>query len=145
MITPEEFETRFRQLKQAAEGDAAAQKGNTSCVACVDCERCVESTFCSRSRGLLKCHYCVDSERLSSCTHCRDSVDLHACTHCEACERCSQSSYLVRSVDCTNCTYCFGCVGLTGKDFHILNQPHSRSEYFAIVAKLAKSVARGRR
>lgn len=137
MISREEFEREFARLISAADGAV----DNAGCVACTDCERCVESTFCSRSRGLLRCHYCVDSERLSASTHCRGCVDLHGCTHCESSERCSQSSYLVRCVDCTNCTYCFGCVGLTGKDFHILNKPYPRSEYFAIVGKLAAQVS----
>jgi hypothetical protein len=50
------------------------------------------------------------------------------------------SAYLVRSVGCTGCTYCFGCVGLARKDFHILNVPYSRQDYFAITAKLAQQV-----
>jgi hypothetical protein len=93
---------------------AASQAGaaNASCIACTACERCVECTFCSRSKGLLRCHYCVDVERSVSST---------------------------RSFDCTGCTYCFGCVGLVGKDFHILNEPYSRSEYFALTARLKKS------
>jgi hypothetical protein len=53
-----------------------------------------------------------------------------------------QSSYLVRCFDCTSSSYCYGCVGLVGKDFHILNEPYSRSEYFAITAKLKKATRR---
>ena len=33
---------------------------------------------------------------------------------------------------CTDCTYCYGCVGLAKKEFHILNVPYSRTEYFAL-------------
>ncbi len=47
------------------------------------------------------------------------------------------SSYLVRSVGCSECTYGFGCVGLTGRDFCILNEPYDRATYFAVVARLA--------
>ena len=122
-MTPSEFESQLRELVATSQAGAA----NASCIACTACERCVECTFCSRSKGLLRCHYCVDVERSVSSTHCRASRDLFGCSHCEACERCTQSSYLTRSFDCTGCTYCFGCVGLVGKDFHILNQPYSRS------------------
>jgi hypothetical protein len=87
----------------------------------------------------LRCHYCVDAERLIQCTHCRSSVDLFGCNHCEGCERCVQSSYLVRSYDMNGCQYCFGCVGLVGKEFHVLNQPYSRSDYFALVGALKKA------
>ena len=99
---------------------------------------CVECTFCRNGKRLFRCHYCVDCERCSSSTHCRQSRDLLACNHCERCERCSQSSYLVQCIDCTSCTYCFGCVGLVGKEFHVLNRPMSRSEYFSTVARLTK-------
>ena len=58
-------------------------------------------------------------------------------------ERCSHSQYLVRCTDCTSCTYCFGCVGLVGKDFHILNERYSRSEFFALTSKLKKAFGIG--
>jgi hypothetical protein len=48
------------------------------------------------------------------------------------------SAYLVRSVGCSGCTYCFGCVGLSRKDFHILNVPYERQEYFAKIAELRR-------
>ncbi len=129
-----EFEAQLRRLIQTAtEG-----RENAGCVACTQCEGCVECTFSSRSKGLLRCHYCVECERCVGSTHCRASRDLFSCTHCEGSERCVQSSYLSRCFDCTSCTYCFGCVGLVGKDFHILNQPYTRSEYFALTAKLKK-------
>lgn len=132
-----DFEAEYRRLVTSA----SERKDNTSCVACNACERCVECTFCTRSTALLRSHYCTGCDRCVASTHCRESRDLFACNHCDTCERCSQSSYLVRCVDCTSCTYCFGSVGLIGKDFHILNQPYSRSEYFALVAKLSKGFA----
>jgi hypothetical protein len=116
------------------------RQDNPASVELHGCKNCVECTFCKNSKALLRCHYCVDSERCVQSTHCRASRDLYAANHCIACERCSHSSYLVRCSDCTSCTYCFGCVGLVGKDFHILNRPYPRSEYFAITAKLKTSL-----
>lgn len=49
----------------------------------------------------------------------------------------------MRSVGLAGCTYCFGCVGLSNKDFHILNEPYARREYFAIVARLNKDLRIG--
>jgi hypothetical protein len=40
----------------------------------------------------------------------------------------------------SRCTYCFGCVGLSNKDFHILNKQYSRQEYFAITKRLAREL-----
>ena len=134
-----DFEAELRQLLHSHEQDTE----NERCVECSGCERCKDSTFCKASRGLARCHYCVDSQRCSDCTHCRGSKDLVGCNHCVACERCTQSAYLVRSVDCTGCTYCFGCVGLSKKDFHLLNRPYDRSTYFALTARLARELGLG--
>ncbi len=138
-LTRSEFDAELRRLLQAHEQRAE----NERCVACTACERCTDCTFCKGSKALVRCHYCVDSQRCVDSTHCRSSRDLVACNHCVACDRCAQSSYLVKSVDCTGCTYCFGCVGLSKKDFHILNQPYDRSTYFALTARLARELNLG--
>jgi hypothetical protein len=57
-----------------------------------------------------------------------------------ASERCTQSAYLVKCVGLAACSYCFGCVGLSHKDFHILNEPYDRKTYFAITTKLAEQL-----
>jgi hypothetical protein len=62
------------------------------------------------------------------------------CQHCVACESCSASSYLQRCVALTGCSYCFGCVGLSGADFRILNEPYTRTDYFAITGRLAREL-----
>jgi hypothetical protein len=59
------------------------------------------------------------------------------------CERCIGSAYLVRCVGVSGCTYCFGCVGIAKRDFHILNEPYERQEYFALVAKLSRELRLG--
>jgi hypothetical protein len=73
--------------------------------------------------------------------HCRGSRGLINCQHCIDCDSCSQSSYLVRSVSLTGCQYCFGCVGLSGKDFHVLNEPYDRKAYFSLTERLAKELS----
>jgi hypothetical protein len=64
-------------------------------------------------------------------------VGCHDCSHCEDSQACTRSNYLVRCLSCTECTYCIGCVGLARKEFHILNVPYSRAEYFAMLKELA--------
>ena len=135
-MTKDEFERALRGLV----GAGAPRLENTSCVECHACQACVECTFCRGSRGLLRSHYCVDCERCVSAVHCRASKDLFSVSHASFSERCSHSQYLVRSFDCTGSSYLFGCVGLVGKDFHVLNEPHSRSDYFALTSQLKKSL-----
>jgi hypothetical protein len=50
------------------------------------------------------------------------------------------SAYLVKCVGLSGCTYCFGCVGLSKKDFHILNEPYDRTAWFAKVAELRRAM-----
>ncbi|HEY0713026.1 MAG TPA: hypothetical protein VGF45_10155, partial [Polyangia bacterium] len=69
-------------------------------------------------------------------THCVDSVACHDCTHCERSEGCRGSAYLVQCYSCSDCTYCYGCVGLSKKEFHILNVGYDRKTYFAMIKQL---------
>lgn len=135
-MTANDFEARLRALITAhAEGT-----GNTGCLACTRCERCTDSTFLEDCRSVARSHYC---KRCSDCAECSHSVACSGCvgcSHCESCERCTQCAYVVRSVACSGCTYCFGCVGLVKKDFHILNEPYDRQEWFAKVAELRRAL-----
>ena len=40
----------------------------------------------------------------------------------------------------SDCNYCFGCVGLSNKDFHILNVAFPRKEYFEVTSRLRKDL-----
>jgi hypothetical protein len=134
-----EFEAELRRLLSAHE----TRTENERCVECASCQRCIDCTFCRGSVALIRSHYCIDSQRCFDCTHCRASRELLSCNHCAQCERCMQCSYLVRSVDCAACTYCFGCVGLSGKDFHILNRPYEQREYFSLTSRLTRELGVG--
>ena len=137
-MTASEFEQAFRALQQAYRSDGE----NVGCVNAIECKRCRDCTFCKGSNDLLRCHYCVDSERCNDCTHCTGCKDLLSSTHMTGSERCSGSAYLERCVDCRDCHYCFGCVGLSGREFCILNEPYSRSDYFKMTAKLSRELSR---
>ncbi|MEO8921051.1 MAG: hypothetical protein ABI488_26785 [Polyangiaceae bacterium] len=88
----------------------------------------------------MRCNFCVRCVQCSDSLHCRGSRGLNGCQHCIDCENCSTSSYLVRSIALSNCSYCFGCVGLTGRDFHILNERYERRDYFALTEHLTREL-----
>lgn len=138
-LSPAEFELRFQQLQQRL--DSAT---NDACIECTRCGGCSRSTFCQDSERLVSCHYCVACSACTDCSHCRHSARLVSCAHCVECEDCSKSSYLVRCLALSDCTYCFGCVGLSNKDFHILNEPYERQDYFRIVGRLSRGMRPGR-
>jgi hypothetical protein len=65
-----------------------------------------------------------------------DCKQCHHCAYCVQSENCTSSAYLVLCRNLSDCNYCFGCVGLSKKDFHILNVPFPRAEYFKQVKRL---------
>jgi hypothetical protein len=102
-------------------------------------EGCIGSThcmFCKGCRNCYRCTYCQECEATTGSGHCVRCVGCHDCSHCEDATACTHSAYLLRCSFCADCDYCLGCVGLAKKEFHILNKPYTRSEYFAIVKSL---------
>jgi len=55
-------------------------------------------------------------------------------------ENCSNSAYLERCHNLSDCNFCFGCVGISKRDFHILNVPFDRKEYFRIAGRLRREL-----
>jgi hypothetical protein len=135
-LSVREFESRYRALVSGL----SRERGNDSCVECERCTSCSYSTFCKDSERLVRCHFCVRCSMCTDTLHCRGSRGLIGCQHCVDCDACSQSSYLVRCLSLTGCQYCFGCVGLSGRDFHVLNEPHDRKTYFKLVERLTREL-----
>jgi hypothetical protein len=131
-----EFEAAYRKLL----GAHGTQSANSGSIACERCTGAIDSTFCVECSQVTRCHYCQGSQGCSDCSHCARCRECLGCTHCQDAERCSQSAYLERCASCTRCNYCFGCVGLSGKDFHVLNEPYDRETYFATVARLRREL-----
>ena len=135
-LSGHEFEKRYRALVVGL----AKDRRNESCVECERCTACRGCTFCKDSERLVRCHFCVRCVTCTESLHCRGSKGLIGCQHCLDCESCSQSSYLVRCVALTACQYCFGCVGLSGRDFHVLNEPYDRKAYFQLTERLTREL-----
>jgi hypothetical protein len=127
-----EFLERLAGLVRAAGSDAA----NPGSYGCTDCERCADCMFCKGCDACHQCTHCTRCQLCNNCSHCVDCKNCHACAYCLRSESCSASAYLILSRTLADCTYCFGCVGLSRKDFHILNVPFGRTEYFALTKRL---------
>jgi len=135
-MTGAEFEAALRKLLSAAERSS----DNVACLACERCERCRECTFCVASKGLARCQYCTGCDECIDCSHCVQCRGCSACQHCTRSERCVGSAYLVASTSCAGCTYCFGCVGLSKRDFCVLNEQYDRAAYFELTARLMREL-----
>ena len=70
----------------------------------------------------------------------RREQELPRLAYCVQSENCTHRAYLVLCRNLSDCNYCFGCVGLSKKDFHILNVAFPRKEYFEITARLRKEL-----
>lgn len=130
------FERRLAELTRAHE----SVRENVGCVQCTRCERCVDCTFCVDGSALRRCSYCNACRDCVGCTSCVRCVTCSDCQHSVDSTGCQRGAYLIRCTGCIDCSYCFGCVGLVGKDFHVLNEPYGRTEYFALVAKLSREL-----
>lgn len=134
MTTQADFEARYHALERSFRSDADER----SSLECRDCRGCRACTFCRSSERLISCHFCVECSDCFRCHHCRRSRRLYHAQHCLESEDCYESAYLVRCRGLVRASYCFGCVGLQDVDFHILNEPVERSEYFARTAELSR-------
>ncbi len=139
VMSRRQFEAEYQRLLRAAV-EAGENPGSFSCQ---DCRRCANCMFCVACDG---CYHCTHSNRCrdsAHLTHCDDCESCNACAYCARCAHCTGSSYLVMCQSCSDCTYCFGCVGLSKKDFHILNVKYTKTEYFRIVKALRAELGLG--
>ena len=118
----------------------ATAPGNPGSYACTGCTRCSSCMFCKDCDSCYACTHCIRCELCTNCSHCVDCRNCQSCAYCVQSENCTNSAYLVMCRTLSDCTYCFGCVGLQKKDFHILNVPFNRQEYFKIVGRLKKEL-----
>lgn len=105
---------------------------------CTDCVDCVACRFCTSCERCSNCTYCDACGDCADCTQSRECTACAECSHSSVSAYCEKSSYLTLCLDCDACVQCFACVGLSGAEFHILNQPYKRSAYFKKVAELRK-------
>ena len=131
-VNQREFEAELAQLLHAfggAEQNPGSYKSDR-------CEGCINCMFCLGCDHCYRCTHCTDCQACTASSHCARCIGCHDSSHCEDTQASTASAYLTKCSFCNECTYCYGCVGLNKKEFHILNKPYSRSDYFALVKAL---------
>lgn len=131
-LSPLEFEAELRKLGQE-HGRSQNSPGSYRSEQSI---RCFDCMFTTSSKDCYKCTYCDSCSACTECTHCRECTNVHGSSYCVRSSQLSGCTYVVMSQNCYDCVFCFGCVGLVKKEFHILNRPFKRDEYFRTVAKL---------
>jgi hypothetical protein len=133
-MTKAEFAAALAELKR----DQHPKDENPGSYRSTECERSINCMFCQGCTDCYRCTHCIECSGVTGSSHCVRCVGCHDCSHCEDSEACTGSAYLIQCSSCIDCTYCYGCVGLTKKEFHILNVAYSRTEYFALLKTLRK-------
>jgi hypothetical protein len=131
-----EFLSELGRLARDFEDEAPS----TGCINSTNVRSCSACMFSDGLDNCYKCTHCADSKNCSNISHSRGCDSCHGSAYLTNCRHCTGSAYLIESVSCSECNYCVGCVGLVKKDFHILNQGYSRSEYFEILKKLKREL-----
>lgn len=97
---------------------------------CYLCRSLIECEFISYGYRTLRCKnsidltYCFDTELSYDCLYC---FKCYKVQHAINSRDCIDSAFLY---DCRNVQNCFMCWNLRNKQYHILNQPYSKEEYF---------------
>ncbi|MBI4232327.1 hypothetical protein HY605_03785 [Candidatus Peregrinibacteria bacterium] len=100
---------------------------NKNSYLCVVVEKCEDCMYISHSNDLRDCFDCSFLHECELCYDCMDSNKLYSCASCASCQN---SSDLFYCYDCIGCQNCVGCYGLRNKQFYIMNEPHTKEEYF---------------
>ncbi len=88
----------------------------------------------SPTRDSYDCFFGGGLELSYECTH---SAFSNNCNFMESCSYCNDCEYCF---ECYSCRNCFGCSYLMNKEYCILNNPFSRSEYIAAVDMIKKEL-----
>lgn len=100
---------------------------NKDCYMCVVVKDCQDSMYITHSNSIQDGFDSSFIHTSELCYECLDSEKLYNCAFSQSCQN---SSDLIFSYDCIGCKDCAGCYGLRNKQYHIMNQPYSREEYF---------------
>lgn len=92
--------------------------------------------------------YCMYGSEIESSKECIDCTMVDTCETCYGCVNCQKCYRAFYSVDCeassdiwfsknlSGCQSCFGCMNLRNKNYYIFNEPYSREDYAAEIAKI---------
>ncbi len=143
-LSDQDVQKKFEELKRTVPRVNLLQ---------IDCENCSGNDMfhCQNvheSYDVVECQDCgymLESKRIKDswditilegselCYQVSSSHILNNCNFCYFCVECNDVEY----GECLfSCKDCFGCISLHRKQYHILNQPYSKEEYFKKVEEI---------
>ncbi|MBI4994887.1 hypothetical protein HZC21_04575 [Candidatus Peregrinibacteria bacterium] len=106
-----------------------------------DVHECQDCGYIEECKQL---HDCWDNTILEESQFCYQISSSHILNNCNFCFQCLSSN------DCEFCEFvmnsrnCFGCISLNRKEYHILNRPYPKEEYFKRVSEIKTELRRER-
>lgn len=131
-----EFMREFRRL----ETEYGKETPSTGCISSTNLIASAQCMFSDNLENCYRCTHCSDCKNCSNLSHSTGCVSCNSSAYLVNSQYCNASAYLIYCIGCSQCNYCIGCVGLHKKDFHILNRPYSRSEYFQELKRLKREL-----
>lgn len=98
-----------------------------------DAVECQDSAYLLETKELKNCFDITIMEGTELCYQISCGHMLYNCNCCFFCVECANCEY---SECLMNCQDCFGCISLHRKQYHILNQPYPKDEYFKKVEEI---------
>lgn len=147
-LSPQDIEAQLEPLLCSVPRNAVHGKNNEESFG-DNIHNCKNSFWIFDSFGMQDCMYMYNGD---------DAKDLHDCTHLGWAQECYE---IMSGGNLNNCMFaagcwfgsdlaycelvynshdCFGCVSLNHKEYHILNQPYSKEEYFKEVARIKEQM-----
>ena len=83
-----------------------------------------------------KCTSCSGLTLCANCEWCVECIDCVGCYQSDYCQDCQNLSECQFCTDCFGCKNCFGCTGLYQKQYYLFNEPHTKEQYEAKIAKI---------
>jgi hypothetical protein len=149
-LSPQESSARMEPLLASVPRVAMYGKNNESSSG-ENIHNCKNTFWAFDSKGLHDCLYLYhgdDSKNLIDCSHlgwseqCYEIMSGGNLNNCIFCTGCWYSNNLSYCELVYNSHDCFGCVSLNHKEFHILNRPYNKEEYFKETARIIEQMKR---
>lgn len=138
------FFDQFLELRNAVPHLSLISSNNENCDYCNIVGSCKNCYLCFGSIESENCYY-GNPFRCRDCCDCllpRNSELCLECTDCNRlynsyrCQNCSDSQDLLYCLEVRNSHHCFASIGLNRKEYHILNKPYTKEQYFDFLSKV---------
>lgn len=149
-LNDQEIQEKFEEIKKKIprSGTLNLHSENSSgnnLFHCKNVEQSYDNVECQDSAYLLETKElkdCFDITILERAELCYEISSCHVMYNSNCCFFCAECTNVEYSECLMSCQDCFGCISLHRKQYHILNEPYSKEEYFKKVEEIKQQLTR---